>query len=74
MTELGTFGGQISAALGINDYGVAVGYGNLPSDSRGHRFIYEGSGTIKLIGNGSVDSATADAGTLETEFRFYLAI
>lgn len=41
MTDLGTLGGNSSAALGINDLGQVVGYSNIPTGLHvSHAFLY----------------------------------
>jgi len=39
MQALGTLGGSISAAFGINDYGLIVGASTLPGDRNAHAFV-----------------------------------
>src|SRR5207247_1583289 len=40
MIDLGTFGGTLSEAFGINNAGHVVGTANLPNDQDRHAFIY----------------------------------
>ena len=53
MSDLGTFGGQLSCAYGVNDFGVVVGGADLPGDSylSSRGFVYYGSGAIQNLNN-----------------------
>jgi probable HAF family extracellular repeat protein len=43
ITDLGTLGGSISVANGINQQGEVVGYSYLEGDARYHAFLYDGA-------------------------------
>ena len=53
MTNLGTFGGQLGWANGINDSGVVVGDADLAGDTylSSQGFVYYGSGAIENLNN-----------------------
>lgn len=60
LTDLGTLGGTVSWARGINNHGQIVGFANLPNDGTRHAFLYNGSTMIDLgaLGSGA-STATA---------------
>jgi chitinase len=58
--DLGTFGGNNSEALGINDSGVIVGDATIQGGSPSHAFWYDGTlHDLGVLPNGNGSSATA---------------
>jgi chitinase len=60
VVDLGTFGGNNSEALGINDSGVIVGDATIQGGSPSHAFWYDGTlHDLGVLPNGNGSSATA---------------
>jgi probable HAF family extracellular repeat protein len=59
LTNLGTLGGTVSAASGINDSGQVVGYADTSGDAGSDAFLYSG-GTMTNLGTlgGTIGQAT----------------
>ncbi len=61
VTDLGTFGGDTSSALGINDSGTVVGQADLiPGFATSHPFVYSG-GVLTDIGTFGGNNGSASA-------------
>ena len=59
-TDLGTLGGRLSFATGINDAGQVVGQSSGPNDSGGYAFVWQ-NGTMSSLGTLGGCSSTAYA-------------
>jgi len=59
VTDLGTFGGTVSEAFGVNAAGQVVGYANLSGDAHAHAFLYSGTMTDLGTLGGTFSTATS---------------
>jgi probable HAF family extracellular repeat protein len=48
MTDLGSFGGELSRATAINDNGQAVGFSYTTGNAEVHAFIYDSRGMVDI--------------------------
>lgn len=58
--DLGTLGGTISSAFGINDAGQVVGTSTLPGDTESHAVLFDGSDLLDLGTLGGTGAAGFD--------------